>query len=304
MHMKLPSSETTKSLNDLASLGQKLILSLGVFVLFCYCFSEQIMPDGLSLGDAVVLIMAALSFGLVMLVGTVYGMTAGVCIVQAMVLIANALKKENKVSLAKMWQGKSMMVMSIILLIVLVLFVVVGHYMNAAGDMKLEQTVLCFIAIGMLLICALGIKREEEKPRTLTANIFIGALVTFTPLLVFHPAVMNITMITLGIRSVPGSLIVVDASAYPKVQEVIERSGLNINFCRLQGSGSWATTDARAVWHGVGATSFVSFMEPSPEGAPVKSVSTYIPKDSLHVFRPSNEKFSCDKQAVASSKKQ
>lgn len=293
--MKLPDRKTIKNFNDLASLGQKAIVVVGVCVLFFYCQGEQITPDGLSLGDALLLIMSALGFGVVMLIGIIYGLTAGVAIVQLMIAGINWYKKENKVSLMPLWQGKTMIGISITLLVLLTVLVLVGMHSGVAADMKLESTVLCFVAIGILLLCSVFLKREGEAARSLSANLILGTLAVVTPLLMFHPAVMNITMTVLGVRSPPGSLIVIDNSVYPKVEEALKDSGFNVRFCQLPSSNAWATTDARVVWHGVGVTSFVRFIDPSSTEQTQYTVSTPIPKASLQVFRPEHWKLTCDK---------
>ena len=292
--MKLPDKKTIKNLKDLASLGQKVVLVIGICVLFFYFLSEQIAPDNLSLGDAFLLIMAALGFGIVMLVGIIYGLVGSIAIVQLMIVIVNWLKKVNKVSLVPLWQGKLMIWISIIFLLLTTILVVMGERSGTASDMKLEQTVLCFLAIGILLLGSVFLKREGEEPRGLTANFVLAVVMIVTPLLVFHPAVMNITMVVLGVRSSPGSLVVIDNSAYPGIEEVLKESGFNIRFCQLPSSNAWGTTDARVVWNGGGETSFVNFIDPSSTDQTQYTMSIPIPKASLHVFRPWHWKMVCD----------
>ena len=292
--MKLPDKKTMKSLKDLASMGQKVVLMIGVCVLFFYFLSEQIAPDGLSLGDALLLIMAALGFAVVMLIGIIYGLTAGVAIVQLIITGSNWFKKENKVSLMPLWQGKFMIGISVAVLVLLVVFVIVGMHAGVSGDMKLEKTVLCFLSIGILLLCSIFIEREGVTPRSLGANLVIGTLAIVTPLLLFHPAVVNITMIVLGVRSPPGSLIVIDNSIYPRIEEVLKKSGFNVHFCQLPSSNAWGTTDARVVWNAGGETSFISFIDRSSTEQTQYTMSTPVPKASLHVFRPGHWKLVCD----------
>jgi hypothetical protein len=291
--VKLPAKETLDRFMYFASLAQKAILVVGVWILFCYCLSEQIMPDGLSIGDAMTLIMVALSFGVVMTVGIAYGMFAALAPVQFMLAIVNAIKKENKPSFTTLWRGKIMTSMSVMFLLLIALLVLMSMSTGTASDMKFGRTVGCFIVIGMMLLCFFAVKRDDDKPRGLAWNLTLGALAIFAPILTIHPAVMNITMTALGIRSAAGSLIVIDASQYPKIDEVLTQSGLNVHFCQLPKSGNWATTDARVVWHGVGNTSYVAFLDRPSAGQ--HTIATPIPKNSLQVIRPGHWEFDCDK---------
>lgn len=291
--MTLPAKEALDRLKDLASLSQKAILAVGVWILFCYCLSERIMPDGLSLGDAMILIMIALGFGVVMILGVGYGMIAALAPAKLILSVANAIKKGKKSSFTAFWRDKVMTSMSIVFIFLLGVLVLSGMSTRSASDMKLGQTVGCFVTIGLLLLWLFALKYEDEKPRSLTWNLFLGALVIVTPVVMLRPALMDITMSGFGIRSVPGSLIVIDAADYPKIEEVITQSGLNAHFCRLSKSGNWATTDARVVWHGVGITSFVSFRDRSSAGQ--HTISIPVPKASLQVIRPEHWTFDCDK---------
>lgn len=293
MPVKLPAKETLDRFKDIASLAQKAILAMGVWILFCYCLSEQIMPDGLSLGDAMVFIIIALGFGVVMVMGITYGTFIALAPLKLLMAITGANKKESKASLATFWQGKFMTAISIVCMVLFGLLVVVSVYTGIASDMKLEQTILCYFTIGMLLLCIFAVKHEDRKSLGLPWKLGLGALAIVTPVLTLHPAAMNITMTALGIRSAPGSLIVIDAGDYPKVEELVTQSGLNVHFCQLPKSGNWATTDARVVWHGVGANSFVSFLDRPSAGQ--YSIATSVPKADLQIIRPGHLRFDCDR---------
>lgn len=291
--VKLPDKETLDRLKDLASLAQKAILAVGVWILFCYCLSERIMPDGLSLGDAMILIMIALGFGVVMTLGVWYGMIAALAPAKLILAVGNAITKGKRSSFTAFWRDKVMTLISVVFLFLLGVLVLIGMTTGSTSDMKLGQTVGCFVTIGLLLLWLFAVKYEDKKPRSLTWTLVLCALAIVTPVVVFHPAVMDITMAGFGIRSAPGSLIVIDAADYPKIEEVMIQSGLNAHFCRLSKSGNWATTDARVVWHGVGITSFVSFRDSSSAGK--HTISIPVPKASLQVIRPEHWTFDCDK---------
>lgn len=290
--MKLPSKETLDLVKGLTSLAQKAILAVGVLILVCYCLSEQIMPDGLSLGDAMTLIMIALGFGVVMVVGIAYGMIAALAPTKLMLVIINAIKKGNRAAFAPFWQGKFMTITSMVCLLLIGLFVLVGMHAGTASDMKLGQTILCYFTIGMLLLCIFAVKQEDRKPLSFAWSLGLGALAIVTPVLTLHPAAMNITMTALGIRSAPGSLIVLDSADYPKIEELVTHSGLSVHFCQLPKSEKWGTTDARVVWRGVGAMTFVSFLDRPSAGR--YAISTSVPKANLQVVRPEHLKFDCD----------
>ncbi|WP_143154199.1 hypothetical protein [Rhodanobacter sp. OK091] len=162
--MKLPDKETLDRLKDLASLAQKAILAVGVWILFCYCLSERIVPDGLSLGDAMILIMIALAFGVVMILGVGYGMIAALAPAKLILAVGNAIKKGKKPSFAPFWRDKVMTSASIVLLFLLGVLVLFGMNTSSASDMRLGQTVGCFITIGLFLLRIFAVKYEDEKP--------------------------------------------------------------------------------------------------------------------------------------------
>lgn len=290
--MNLPAKEKLDQLKDLISLAQKTLLGVGVWILFCYCLSEQIRPDDLSLGDAMVLIMIALGFGVVMTVGIGYGIIAALAPIKLSIALSNAAKKDNKLSLPTVLQGKFMTSVSAVLLLLLCLLILVGEYSDTASDMKVTQTVTCFVVIGMLLLVIFFVRREGNELRSHTWNLALGTLAIVTPIVTLHPAAMNITMTALGIRSAPGSLIVFNPADYQGIEELLTQSGLKVHFCKLPKSGKWATTDARVVWHGVGATSFVSFLDRPSAGR--YTVATSVPKANLQVIHPEHWTFNCD----------
>ena len=292
--MKLPKKEELERLKELASLGQKIILAVGVWILFCYCLSEKIMPDGLSLGDAMLLVLVTLGFGVVMAIGVVYGTFAALAPTKLIVVLCNYFDKSGqKRSLPTFFEGGFMTAVSIFCLAVFVLFGMWGSSKATAPDMKLLPTLACFSCIGLLLLSCFAIKRDGDNPRKLIWSISLGLMAVILPIATIHPALMNITMTTLGIRSVPGSLVIVSAAERDSLEELAAQAEINIEFCQLPKSGQWATTDIRVVWHGIGTTSFVSLMDRTPNGS--RTLDIPLPKGDIQVVRPENLFFECSK---------
>ncbi|KQR77037.1 hypothetical protein ASG35_12245 [Burkholderia sp. Leaf177] len=71
----------------LFGLAWKAVIVLGGLVLVTYCYFENILPDGLTTGDAFFLASAAMSIAAIAIVGLGYGAFATVWLVKLMVTI-------------------------------------------------------------------------------------------------------------------------------------------------------------------------------------------------------------------------
>ena len=127
----------------------------------------------------------------------------------------------------------------------------------------------------------------------MASNVALAIASILGPIFVLHPALSEITMTALGVRSVPGSLVLLSNEDHQKLDEIAKNSGLVINFCQLPSSGKWATTDVRVVWHGIGTTSYIRLLDHASGGEYALAVS--MPKSSIEIVNPARIKLLCEK---------
>jgi len=106
-----------------------------------------------------------------------------------------------------------------------------------------------------------------------------------------RPDLLYIWVGNTGIRSEPANLIVVGDEGHTKLVQAASRANLSVSFCRLEATGQWGTLDARAIWHGVGVTSYVRLMDAKTDGK--RSVLVSLKRDGLEVLKGENTHFIC-----------
>ncbi|WP_261527635.1 hypothetical protein [Burkholderia multivorans] len=96
-----------------------------------------------------------------------------------------------------------------------------------------------------------------------------------------HPELLDLTMTIIGIRSEPAALIVVDNEEHTRLEQLAKQNGLDVRFCALSATDSWATRDARAVWHNIGSTSYIRLLDRATGGE--RNLRVPIGQDHLNV---------------------
>lgn len=288
--MKLPSKELLEQLKEIISIGRTTVVVIGVLVLFFYCISERVMPDGLSLGDALLLILIALGFGIIVLVGTLYGAITTLWFVQLLVSGVNRLKPAAPpTTLRPALRG-----FQIVSVLCCVIFVIAGFASYSVGGSigwQVLRTILFFPLVGFVLLLVFGVTNPASKLPGLRWSLGFAVLIFLSGMIATKPALLDLTMITMGIRSSPGALIVVSDSDHERLDELARQSGLTLEFCQLPRSSQWGTRDARAIWHGIGSTSWIKLLDRDTDGK--DSLLVPIPRTSLEVIRPENVSLTC-----------
>jgi hypothetical protein len=298
--------DTLKSLATfiphLFSLAWKAVIVLGGLVLVTYCYFENILPDGLTTGDAFFLASAAMSIAAIAIVGLGYGAFATVWLVKLIVTIQTRWRARKGLSAnSTLHSAISNTSLSVMSFLVAVPFVGMLVYGRAAPDMNFRGTLSFFIAAGMLITTMFGVLplTVEPRARRFTAGFCVVSI--FALLVPTHPGLLNLAMVNLGVRSVPGEMILFSDSAHTQLTAAARISGLQVSFCSVPETSQWGTQDVRAVWHGIGNSSYLRLLDEPSDGR--RNVLIRLDRDTISPLRGQGVKFQCKSPVVGDQTK-
>lgn len=171
------------------------------------------------------------------------------------------------------------------------LFGLVAVYTHGASDMRLQGTILFFMSYGFLLVCAFAIVPPNGKR---IGWKFGGLLVIATLFLASNaarPALLNYSMGMMGLRSFPGDAVIVSEAVKQNVEGIASAYGISLRACELHGLKQWILRDGRAVWHGVGTTSYLRIFDAAADGT--HSVLIPVDRKSVTVIRRDHATLIC-----------
>jgi MFS family permease len=282
--LKLPRKDYLESLKIIVGLVQTISIVTGVLIAFFYCVGEKIVPSGLSLGDVFfIIIIIALGFGTVMIVGSIYGVVAALLPVRCVFWLVRRLdrKSNHQLEVIPSFQGKFAGVVSFFILLIFLMLIYAAHIKDGR-DFSAARTFGFFPIFGVFLLLLFCTRWPGEQvsallPRIGLATVLLGGIIATV-----HPALLNLTMTTIGIRSASNALIVVGNAEHTRLEEFAKQNSLDIRFCPLPGSDSWGTRDVRAIWHGIGATSYVQLLDRATGGQ--RNLRVPVSQDHLAVI--------------------
>lgn len=293
--MKIPSKEQTEQLKNLLSIAQTSVVVIGVLIIFLYCAAENFTPDGLSLGDAFFLIWIALGFGIMLVFGTQLGLILALIPIKwflAFIDRLNGGRTSNQ--LLTFFQERFFLVASVFGWFGIAFGVVLAVVTRTTFDWTAIRTGGFFVLYGgMLFIFCFtrDTKRQPIRVHSAMTTLVLTGLMFGSCLGMVRPELLNYTMQFMGIRSESGALLVVSSTDHDRLDELAKQSGISINFCKLPRSSSWGTLDARAIWHGIGSTSYVKLLDSATEGA--RNLLVPIPRANLEIVRPKMISLTC-----------
>lgn len=290
--LSFPKKESIDALQALLNLGMRALLAVGLLLLVAYFASEGIFPDGFSLGDAFVMLYCAISFSFVMSIGTLYGAITTYWFVCVLVWSGNFIQtKRNRPhasfigALTPGWPGVVGSVLTF------ACFAYVGWTSPSASDMRLVGTLLFFMMYGFLLTCAFGV----VPPLGRGVGWRVGALLVVGTLFlaanVGKPALLNFSMGIVGLRSFPGDTVVVQRAEKEAIDKITNTYGFTSPACPISGTEQWVLANARVVWHGVGATSYVRVFEAKQDDP--TSVLIPFEKMAIKVIKRDRARLAC-----------
>ncbi|CAG9256070.1 conserved membrane hypothetical protein [Burkholderia diffusa] len=294
-NMKIPSKEQTEQLKNLLSIAQASVVVIGVLVVFLYCASENITPDGLSLGDAFFLIWIALGFGFMLVVGTQLGLMVALIPAKWFLAFIDRLNGgRTSHQLTPYFQEPFLRLGSGFGLFAIALGVVLAVVTKTTFDWVAIRTGGFFVLYGGALLVSCFARNTKRQPIRAYSGLTMLALASSMFIVCLgsiKPELLNYTMQLMGIRSEPRALLVVSSTDHDRLDELAKQSGISMDFCKLPRSNSWGTLDARAVWHGIGTTSYVKLLDSITDGR--RNLLVPIPRANLEVVRPKLVSLTC-----------
>jgi|GEM_PF-3273784 len=270
----------------------KGILGFGAVLVIAYCALEGFFPDGFSLSDAFLLAYATFAFGLIAAIGLIYGIISTLWATKIMLTVGNKISARAGKEPVTLHAALSP---SIVFIVSPLCFFTFGllWLTNTANDMHLKGTVGFFALLGFLLTCAFGVRRPDAREVNWRMHLILLAASVFLALNVAKPAILNFTIGMLGLRSFPNQLVLVPVEERDHLEALAKLNNLNVQFCSIPGSPLWATLDARAIWHGVGATSFVRLRDKQSDGE--RTILVPLQRKNVTLIRGENVPFHCTK---------
>jgi OOP family OmpA-OmpF porin len=251
--MEFALKEVLDNLENYGALTVKLIIALGVIVVFSYCaFQINFFPTGLTIGDSLVFIFIALGFGVFYLFWLLLAYTA---------VYSLAYFKINK---SKFFSSESLLMFFLGIFIIVLL----GIYIYWVGDF---MSILAPLMSGALLIITTsfwntekGSLSDEEystkKKRRVQVGIFAVLIVPLIAVSAISEFV-NGSIRILGIQQKHKS-IVLDKNNFKVIQDVAKELNLPIYGCVTNGKQSNIVHNFNILWHGLGERSLVEVLIP------------------------------------------
>lgn len=206
--LKFPSKENLESAKLVTGLVQTAIIVTGVSLAFLYCIGERITPTGLSLGDVLFIILIAFGFGVLMVLGSVYGAMAALFPMQCLVWLAKrrTSQPEKRIDIVPSLQGKGNSITSILLLTLFGLLIV-STLDKGSPDFNVTRICAFFLVFGFWLLLVFGLRWPAERALAPALRVLILTGVMVATITTTSPSLLNFTMMIIGVRSEPSVLI-------------------------------------------------------------------------------------------------
>jgi OOP family OmpA-OmpF porin len=273
--MEFALKEVLDNLENYGALTVKLIIALGVIVVFSYCaFQINFFPTGLTIGDSLVFIFIALGFGVFYLFWLLLAYTA---------VYSLAYFKINKSAFCS---SESLLMFFLGIFIIALL----GIYIYWVGDF---MSILAPLMSGSLLIITTsfwntekGTLSDEEYSTKKKRRIQIGIFAVLIVPLIAVSAIsefVNGSIRILGIQQKHKS-IVLDKNNFKVIQDVAKELNLPIYGCVTNGKQSNIVHNFNILWHGLGERSLVEVLIPK-EGAWQPAVRVELDRTGTKVLQ-------------------
>lgn len=258
-------------------------LTAGGLIILLYLATERIFPRGLTFGDSLLLVYSATMFGIVMLIGTLLGAAA---IYWLFFLVTTALiscqKRRGTSADFEIHPAIKSNLFAAVSFFFTSLIIFTIYLKRPLSNPEYILTLVYFLATGIFLLAIFGIK-SKNKLTLKTKSIFFVVMATAFMALT-KPALLNITMIAIGVRSWPGELVTVDEEDKKKIEGISRLHGLTVDFCDIAGTNLQGTKDLEVVWHHIGEVSYVRIVGEKRKATVLmplgRSVETYPSRSS------------------------
>ncbi|MGL6368913.1 hypothetical protein ACSZNB_04095 [Aeromonas hydrophila] len=251
--------ELFDSLNSYGSLLVKLVITIGVVVVFSYCaFSINFFPKGLTLGDSLVFIFIALGFGIFYLFWLALGYF---CLYGFAYPFFNELgRKDSRAS-------------KILMFLVGVIFIaILSLFYFSTNDYR---SVLAPLASGSILLVTTffwnsspkGLtdhdiqKREKARVGIIILAFFIAPLIGTTAV----SKIVDSSFRVFGINQNNVSLVLSEKN-YEIVSGVARGLEVPLLGCELVKGTTRVIHNTSVLWHGIGDKSLIVLLKPDDDG--------------------------------------
>jgi len=163
-------------------------------------------------------------------------------------------------------------------------------FRDQAPDARMHETLMFFAAVGAITAILLLIVPAKAQRSNLRVTVSFLAMAVFGMLVATRPAILNLAMVNLGVRSAPGQVVIFSDAEHTHLAGIAAAHGLKVQFCKLPTTDVWGTRDARAVWHGVGGSSYIRLFDEIDAG---RDVLVRADRADVEVLRGERTSFSC-----------
>lgn len=282
----------TDAIESSLALAWKVVIALGGLVLVAYCYFESIMPEGLSLGDAFFLASASFSFACIALIGVGCGAFAALWLLKLIVVVRNhrlaARGLPPASRLHRFVDSGSMMLMSFFVALPFAYLLIFVR--DQTPDGRMHATLMFFATVGAFASIIFLIVPAQAQRRDVRFTVSICAMAVFGALVATRPALLNLAMVNLGVRSAPGQMLLFSNAEHDELAAIADASGVKVSFCKLPGTAMWGTRAVRAVWYGVGNSSYVRLFD---EANASRDVLVRVDRTAMEVLRGDKTDFKC-----------
>ncbi len=269
----------------------KVMFSVGVTIIFIYCFSESVSPSGAKLTDAFPFFYIAFSFSVILTLGALFGTCSVIGVYRTLIWIARRLKPKLNVIYHPTIDGKFMLAVSWFLLAI---FTLLPLQEKISPEINYWGTLLFFLLVGFFVILLFLAKSNLEKPTTKAVKLGVLFMVTLLALIIYRPTLMNLTMGNAGMRSLPSDYVIIDTKNYDFAFALSQSLNLPFKACKIGATGKWVTRDMQVIWHGIGEKTFVRFVGTSEKKRQPGGNSLYpLSRDGVDLLRSAGDSLLC-----------
>ncbi|AIY43005.1 hypothetical protein LT85_3847 [Collimonas arenae] len=290
-----PIVEEIQAILKLVIDSAKLILAIGVVLVFVYCFSEGFSITGLSISDVFLFTYVAFSFSAIYTIGIIFGGFTTLWFINGLAWLFN--RRKNKKSEAIVYP--LLTGYNTVSLFLFVLAVAAGILLKVdpVGRLNADYStaIFYFISTGFFVCLIFGIRiTEPENALSKKMGVLIVLLVAIAYIVLIHPALLNLTMSQMGIRSKSSDVILLDSESYKKTISVAKLYGIPVKACQIPGQSTWVVEHLNVIWNFFGDKSYLEIFQVNQNtGNIFKSRQFFVPKTGVDIIRGGNQDLRC-----------
>lgn len=276
--------------------SSKVILAVGISLVFLYCFTEGFAISGLTISDIFLFSYVAFSFTLLYVIGFFLGGCALVWSVNLLAWLLNGRKKDGNAVVHPWLKGWWNTICSLALFVVFVLFGLVNTFTHATtSNADYWSWIGYFLLVGFFACLMLGINSRVVKndPPLIKKWLFV-LLISISFLLLVRPHLLNLTMSQMGIRSKTSDVILLDSESYQKTISVAKLHHILTRACQIPEQSTWIVENLSVVWYGFGDKGYLEISQVNPVTGKRDNIRQFsVPKTGVEMIRGGSQYLKC-----------